>query len=253
MHSSILKLVRCGFAGIILAAFVLGVGMLGYPPAALGTIASPGAPLPAPTTRVHPDAGLFLVIPDDFSVYTLGAMPPEYSVVASLAGVPTEGMDVIIYSKVWRHEDGHLLFAYQVENNSTTDVRRANLVGYDPAICDIIDSGVFDFGGDTDFDQGEVLRLQLSNGSVYQLAFIFEATNDQGGMVRRLIQPGQTSQWFYAETNVTQYATSYATVQDSGQSADGIGVLVPAPEPATLALLGAGILLVRLVRRRRGV
>jgi len=240
------SIVRITVAAMIVAS------VLGPSPAAAGTIVALGAPLPLATPiRVHPDAALSLLVPSTFNVYAGATMPPEYQSVATLAGVPTGGtMDVVIYSEVWRHDDGHLLFAYKVENNSTTDVRRANLVGYGPEICDIIDCGVLDLGGDAAFDQGEVLELQLSNGDRNQLAFIFEAMDDEGGMVTRMIQPGQTSQWFYAETDATAYTSSVATVQDSGRSADGIGVLVPAPEPATLALMGAGVLLMRLVRRR---
>ena len=242
-----------GFAGVAVAALLLGAGVLSCPPAAMGAIDPPGAPMAAPGSRVHPDASLFLVVPDDFSVFSGGGMPPEYSLVASLAGTPDGGtMDVVMYSQVWKHDDGHLLFAYQLENDSTTDARRANLVGFDPGIANILDCGVLDFGGDTPFDQGEILQLKLTQDSAWQLAYIFEARNTSGGMVRHLIPPGQTSKWFYAETDATAWTTSYATVQDSGQSADGIDVLVPAPEPATIVLVAAGALLTALRRRRVG-
>ena len=246
---SVWSIIHVAVAAMVMAA------VLGPSPATAETIVAAGAPLPGATPiRVHPDASLSLLVPSTFSVYSGATMPPEYESLATLAGTPTGGtMDVVIYSVVWRHDDGHLLFAYQVENNSTTDVRRANLVGYEPEICDILDCGVLDLGGDAAFDAGEILQLQVSNGDRNQLAFVFEAMDDEGGMFSRLVQPGQTSQWFYAETDATDYTTSYATVQDSGRSADGIGVLVPAPEPATLALMGAGLLLMRLVRRRPGV
>ena len=99
-----------GFAGVAVAALLLGAGVLSCPPAAMGAIDPPGAPMAAPGSRVHPDASLFLVVPDDFSVFSGGGMPPEYSLVASLAGTPDGGtMDVVMYSQVWKHDDGHLL------------------------------------------------------------------------------------------------------------------------------------------------
>lgn len=245
-------------AGIGLVAVLAAWTALGVAPAAASTMVSPGASLLEPLPRVHPDPALSLGAPDKLNVFTDPIMPPEWVLEAEHAGTPHEGtLDVAILTQVWRHDDGHLLFAYQVQNlaTSTSDIRRGNLIGYEAA-CEVIDSGIMDLGGDVEFDQGDILSLRRSNGSESQLRFAFEGTGTMGETILRMLAPGQSSSWFYAETPWQGYTWSISTVQDSGQSAKGMEVFVPhpdpgVPEPATMGLMGAGLVTMLMVRRRR--
>ena len=97
-------------------------------------------------------------------------------------------------------------------------------------------------GGD-DFADGDVLHLERF---AEEVLFHFEAQGTQ-----ELLLPGESSAWFYVETDATDYTGGLATVQDSGSSAGGIPVLVPLPEPATLGLVGLGGMGLLLWRKRR--
>jgi len=247
-----------GAAAVGLATVLVVWAALSVAPVVAGTMVSPGANLLDPGMRVHPDPALLLGAPDKLNVFTGPVMPPEWSLEASHVGTPLEGtLDVKILTQVWRHDDEHLLFAYQVQNlaTSTSAIRRGNMVGYG-LNCEVIDSGILDLGGDVEFDQGDILRLRRSTGSDSQLRFAFEATGNMGQTVLRMLAPGQSSSWFYVETVWEGYTWSTSTVQDSGQSAKGMQVFVPhpdpgVPEPATIGLMGIGLGATALIRRRR--
>ncbi|MBL7134833.1 MAG: PEP-CTERM sorting domain-containing protein [Phycisphaerae bacterium] len=229
---------------------LMGVVALAWPLAADGSLVSPGADLLGGAARRHPDPNLPLV-GAAFNVYTATDMPPAWTLLDAMSGVPGMGtMDVIVYSQVWEHDDGHLLFAYQIENNSTAPVRSGNIAGFDAMAFAIIDCGVFDLAGTEAFDEGDVLQLSRPTGGNPQLAFAFKAPNNEGQMVERLLAPGETSSWFYAETDALDFVTGPSTVMDGGQSADMMEVFVPAPEPATTGLLAAGMAAMLLRRRR---
>jgi len=237
-------------AAVLACAFVIGAGLA--PAAALANtpLVSPAAPIATSDWRCHPDPSLNLM-GAGFNVFTDAAMPADWSLLASLAGTPGMGtMFVTINSQVWQHADGHLLFAYQVVNGNDAKVRRGNVVGHGSEFS-VIDSGILDYGGDLAYDAGDILWLARTDGTAPQLAFAFEGVNGNYQIVERLLEKGQTSSWFYVETDATVYSTAGATVQDSGRSGDRIPVLVPAPEPATVLLLAAGAV-TALVLRRRG-
>ena len=208
----------------------------------------PEADLPAGGYRAHPDGELSLA-GDKFNIFIETAMPDEWTLEASHIGTPGMGtMDVIMYSQVWRHDDGHLLFAYKVENNSSSCVRLGNIGGYGAAVCDITDSGILHFGGNATFVQGDILELSRSSIES-QLAFAFEAIDTSGETIEKLLLPGETSQWFYIETDAVKYGYGLSSVIDGGASADMMEVLIPIPEPATIALLTIGVIGVIMCRK----
>ncbi|HUU91774.1 MAG TPA: PEP-CTERM sorting domain-containing protein [Phycisphaerae bacterium] len=234
-------------------SLLMGALALAWPLPARGALVPPGADLLGGAARRHPDPNPPLA-GAAFNVYTATDMPPAWTLVDAMSGVPGMGtMDVIVYSQAWEHDDGRFLFAYQIENNSTAPVRRGNIAGFDATAFEIIDCGVLDLAGTEAFDEGDVLQLSRPTGGNPQLAFAFEAPNDEGQMVERLLEPGRTSSWFFAETDALAYTIDLSSVIDGGQSADMMEVFVPAPEPATIGLLAAGMagMLLRRCRRAR--
>ena len=208
----------------------------------------PEADLPAGGYRAHPDGELSL-LGDKFNIFTETAMPDEWTLEASHTGTPGMGtMDVTMYSQVWRHNDGHLLFAYKVENNSSSCVRLGNIGGYGAAVCDITDSGILHFGGNATFVQGDILELSRSSIES-QLAFAFEAIDTSGETIEKLLLPSETSQWFYVETDAVEYGYGLSSVIDGGASADMMEVLIPIPEPMTITLLTVGT--IGVIMRRK--
>lgn len=239
---------------VCVAGLVIGTVLFVGPRVAQGALVSPAADLPGGSERVHPDSALDLG-GNTFNVFTGGSMPgATWTLLASHAGDPIEGtMIVTVYSQVWQHTDGHLLFAYQLENKAacTASARKGNIKGY-PHTCSIIDSGILDYAGDLAYDTGDILALYRPNSGGDQLAFQFEALDSQYQTnVEKLLEPGQTSTWFYVETDAVAYAYGTSTIMDSGESAHGMEVFVPIPEPATMVLVGLG-LGVLLLRRRQG-
>ena len=211
-------------------------------------LVSPEADLPAGGYRAHPDEALGLS-GEKFNIYTDARMPPEWTLVASHTGTPGMGtMNVTVFSRAWRHDDGHLLFAYKVENNSSSCVRLGNIGGYGAEICNVTDSGILHFGGNATFVHGDILELSRSSIES-QLAFAFEAIDTSGETIEKLLLPGETSQWFYVETDAVEYGYGLSSVIDGGASADMMEVLIPIPEPMTITLLTVGT--IGVIMRRK--
>jgi len=216
--------------------------------------------------RYHPDDALNLFA-RDFNVYTGATMPAGWASVDTLSVDFTDHlMWGTMTSQVWQYTDGHLLFAYQVQNTGdqylspgAVVMRTGNVSCFDPG-WQFQDCGILDFGGDEAFDQGDVLKLTLTadSGGKEQFGFVFETLDRTGTLVTKWLAPGQTSSWFYFETNATNWQLGQATIQDGGSSADDIQVLVPdrdlgfIPEPVTLLGLAIGVAyLGGYLRRRR--
>ena len=225
----------------------LGVAVL-LPALGWATVVDPGAGLDEDAILFHPGATLVLGGPK-FSVYTgPGLAGDGWTLVDTLETGFNSGIDFagIFRSAVWESDvNGNLLFAYQVQNTGSgpapRSIRVGNIVTYAEPIAGE-DCGVLHDNGTGDYVAGDVLMLERYVG---ELSFTFEAQGTQ-----KLLPPGDTSAWFYIETDVTDYTDGLATVQDSGKSAGEIAVYVPVPEPATLALLTVGGLGVLLRRRR---
>ncbi len=203
-------------------------------------IVGPGADILPSGLRTHPDGAKDL-IGEHFNVFVGASLPDEWTMVDSLS-TDYANVDMIgsFGSAVYRSDiDSRLLFAYQIENTGPVPVRIGNIAGFDPQHVAIHDSGILDFAGDVAFDPGDVLQLSRSVAGVAQLGFSFEALNGQFMMAEAVLLQGQTSSWFYVETDAKDYELSTAAVLNAASAADAIDVLVPAavPEPATLGLL----------------
>lgn len=224
---------------IVLITLVIVLTFSAQAPA-LSVLVSPGAGLSAGQSRVHPDTGLNL-LGSNFNVYTGDSLPSEWVLQASLTS-PFHNNYVggTFHSEVYKHStQGHTLFRYRISNTGTTDIRSGNIAGFN-ADWQILDSGIIDLGGDVSFDQGDVLKLKRpANGT--QLDFAFEATDNSGNTVEKLLAVGQTSSWFYIVTDAQFWTIGQATVQDSGSSASPVSVLIPVPEPLTILTVFASI------------
>ena len=239
----------CGPPILALAAVGLVLAMA-VPAQALSVLVTPGADLAEGSVRYHPDGSLGLPS-TEFNVFTDSGLPSAWTLGASMA-TPFSNVDVggTFYSNAYRHNtDGHTLFTYQIHNSGETVIRDGNIAGFASG-WQWLDSGIIDLGGDEAFDQGDVLKLRRPSDGAPQFAFAFE-TDAVGNL---LLQIGETSSWFYAVTDAPSWQVGQATVQDSGSSASPVAVLVPVPEPVTLAGLVIGVgCLGRYVRRRRWV
>ena len=217
--------------------------------------------------RYHPD-DILNMWPRDFYVYTGAALPAEWALEASLSVDFMNGkMWGTMTSQVWQHTDEHTLFAYQLDNTGDEHVpppipcemRTGDIMmGFAPGL-EFLDVGILDYNGDVNFDDGDVLKMEhysLDPGGQEQFAFSFEAENSDGGFTEEWLLPGETSSWFYIETNAEAWQRGLAGIQNGGSSVSNIPVLVPAPvpEPVTLLgmLLGIGTLAGYVRRRRTG-
>lgn len=216
-----------------------------------------------PTERVHADT---------FDTKELGGL--KFTVFADpgglggqgfthLAGLDMEsafsgeGLDGALRTQVWEHTDGHLLFAYQLDNAGLLGfehMRIGNIAGYDDDIA-IVDSGVLHVGGTSEYESGDILEMgRTTDGVEAQLFFAFYAYATDWSTVRRYLQPGESSTWFYVDTDMVDYTVGVATVQNGGVSHDDIPVLIAAPIPEPLTVLGLTMALASLggyISRRR--
>lgn len=241
----------------LLAAGVLS-GAAVAPAATLGSSNLDFTPGMDTVSRYHPGdepAWSWPAIPASyrFTVHTAGDLASNgYSLLAAKTdsfGTAGEIAIGAISSEVWKQTtSGNLLFRYRVFNDGTSSISYGNIAAFGPETA-VVDCGILDVGGDVAFDQGDILQLGRSrvDPSDPQLEFGFNALT-----TFKTLQPGQTSQWFYAETESPSYTDGFATLQFGGDAADMLDVYVPIPEPATVGLLGLGgvWLLGRKVRRR---
>ena len=247
------------YRGLPIAAFAtIGIGLVLAMSVSAQALSTADLPLGS-DPRYHPDPSLNLW-DREFYVHTGAALPAAWAMQDSLSwDFHSEKMYGTLTSQVWQHTDGHTLFAYQLANTGdqhSTDpceMRTGNINGFAPG-WEFLDVGLLDYGGDENFDDGDVLKMEHSLDTMghEQFAFFFEADDEQYVPVEEWLLPGEIATWFYFETNAPAWTRGIASVENGGSSVAAIPVLVPAPEPVTVfgVLLGIGTL-GGYIRKRR--
>lgn len=223
-----------------------------------------------PTIRLHPadipaggDAGGPLWNPQGnywFNIYTGSSadfastegftqlVEMESTFYAQSTIDPNDVLAGSLTSRVYRQSDSHLLFAYQFANDGDigiSEMSLGNLAGFGSDF-DVVDTGVLHFDtGNSGYDNGDILSIgrtaDVGTGNNPSLTFAFEAAGWNILKVERWLMPGDTSSWFYVETDAELFTIAPGVVQN-GVSA-GFEAFVPMaspesapiPEPITLA------------------
>ncbi|MFP4106476.1 MAG: hypothetical protein ACLFVU_10355 [Phycisphaerae bacterium] len=227
-------------------------------------IGGSSASLPSPSfSRAHPDTTFD---PPHFNLYTGDDLGSEWTLFATQSADFDEHPVVgTLTSQVFQHSSGRLLFRYQLSNTGEEELgqpadifRTANIDSWSPAVP-IIDSGIWVPGRDPEeFVQGDPATIGRAEGSGDngQVNFAFEAGT--GTPQGSTLEPGETSAWVYYETMAATYTEAFATIQDSGDSADDVLAFAPGlepliiPEPLTMLAVGLGLGgLARYAKKRR--
>lgn len=246
-------MLRTTKAAVLLAAVAIGLAPASAWALAGGTANFRDA---ANNALYHPD--LARRGQSTFSIFTYGSASTReqaladagFSFVDSLvspfssAVTPTTFTGTVT-SEVWRSEaDDHLLFLYQITNTAPlggtpfTGLSLDTQWGNHP----VSDAGIVREGSD-DFQQGDVTAMIYPGGP-----YITYMSNGFFAPIR----PGESGNWFYLESFSTHYGPGSATVGFLG-TVNGVGILVPMPEPLTMASAGLAVSAVGgyVLRRRR--
>ena len=127
-------------------------------------------------------------------------------------------------------------FVYEFTNHGPDVNERYSMSSFGGFMIDV---GTSPFGLN---DPNTVNRSFAGNGAV--IGFNYNPGNE--------IQPGVTTPWLVIETNATQFTWGFVSAQD-GTAGSGQAYVPTVPEPASLGLLGTGILLAGGVIRRLGL
>lgn len=151
-------------------------------------------------------------------------------------------------SAVYRNPSGTIDFYYQVANAlvSATAIARetnTNFLGWDTWTGYRIDGSALAGGIFVDGTVPPVTADRDAAGQV--VGFSFQPPD------AAKIGPGLTSNVLVISTNAIGYTIGNASIIDGGTQT--VLAFQPIPEPATMALLGAGLITLAVVRRRRKV
>lgn len=204
---------------------------------------------PSPSKLVVILAFTLLIPVAQASILSVGAtlppspLAPSGTVLASITnGTITTATFTVIYS-TWVYADptntfcaGCLDFVYQFKNLGPDVNERYTMYNFGSVS---VDAGTNPFGV---HDPITVSRSVMGNGAV--VSFNFDQFGDE-------MQPGQTSVLLVIDTNATRYVPGFTSVQDG--TADYGAAFAPTvvPEPASLALLGGGLLAIGGALRAR--
>jgi PEP-CTERM motif len=147
-----------------------------------------------------------------------------------------------VQSRVVRKGDGTLLFAWRMFNdaNSSGNIQDLRLVNFVTSVYD----ADWDNPSLGDMAPTRALLFSMPGGFVN---FNFNQASNPGGLI-----PRESSKFFYLNTNETKYAqVGQYDLANLGQTEISVlySTFAPVPEPATLAVLGIGIL--ALARRKK--
>ena len=149
-----------------------------------------------------------------------------------------------VYSAVY-NDGGTLDFYYQVVNSSTSATALARMTantftGFTTNSAFIANGHTL---GGTSFVDGTVMPVTSdSTGAVIGFSFYPVITDE--------IQPGQESNVLIISTNAKSYSNGNAAIIDGGSTFVNAFQPTGVPEPATLGLLGLGLIGVASLRRR---
>jgi hypothetical protein len=199
------------------------------------------APL-AGTTLTNPGDTVFAsLIPPGTDPGTLLDMMLENYSFATTAGT-TSGT---LRSAVFMNPTGTLDFYYQVANDasSATEIARetnTNFAGWTTWTGYRVDGSTVG-GGFVDGTVDPITADRNSPGSVIGFSF-FPPDSEK-------VNPGLASNVLVISTNATEYTIGNASIIDGGTQT--VQAFQPVPEPATLAMMGAGLIALAAFRRRR--
>ena len=128
-------------------------------------------------------------------------------------------------------------FVYEFTNHGPDVNERYSMSSFSGFLVDV---GTKPFGGL--HDPNTVNRSSLFNGAV--IGFNYNPGNE--------IAPGVTTPWLVIETNAMQSTWGFGSAQD-GTAGSASAYVPTVPEPASLGLLGTGILLAGGAFRRFGL
>jgi len=241
-------------AAIALAAFCCFTGQA-------QALSTGTAALDAGGVLTHPAAALPGL--DNFSIFTYDGASYEDALAASgfvlerrIASAFTsgthDGFAGTFHSEAWRHVglngndgDRHILFLYRIENHSAGaihDFLSGSIAGGHWATTAITDAGIIHYepNGPAFVAGDPVLLNRLT------------PTAPGFDLFPPMLQAGESSSWFYFDTNAKGFGIGDGTVRGIVGAQDGIDVLVPMPEPATMVcVFGAAAALGGYIRKRR--
>ena len=174
--------------------------------------------------------------------------PAKQTMESAFAGQDFTG---VLTSEVWQYRgvdgegDGHLLFLYQVENTT---------VGGRPGWDEFSTVSVFGghWGSHVITDAGMILPTPPADDAIENLSKISRLGADVlAGSLEDPVCPGESSAWFYFETDAKNFAFGEGQVTGLTHSVSDIPTFAPAPEPITALALASGLIgLGGYIRRR---